>query len=108
MKLISHYLLINRNDTTFYRTKNKKYVKGYGFLCFARNFKKQLYDTGLDAVKTASKKVVHKAGGFLRNKIAKTNDDKIVKPFEDSRNLKEIIISPEKRDEKLNKLRKVL
>ena len=29
-----------------------------------------MLNTGLDAVKTASKKVVHKAGEFLRNKIA--------------------------------------
>ena len=27
---------------------------------------KQLLDTGLDSLKTASKKVVHKAGKFLR------------------------------------------
>ena len=43
---------------------------------------KQLLDAGLDSLKTASKKVVHKACEFLRNKIAyavtKSNDDKIV------------------------------
>ena len=33
--------------------RTRKYVKGYGFLSFAR---KQVLDTGLDAVKTASKK----------------------------------------------------
>ena len=37
----------------------RKNVKGYGFLSFTRKYKKQLLDTGLDAVKTASKKVVH-------------------------------------------------
>ena len=42
--------------------RTKKYVKGYGFLSFARKYKKQLLDTGLDSLKTASKKVVHKAG----------------------------------------------
>ena len=40
------------------RTRN--YVKGHGFLSFARNFsnkyRKQLFDTGLDALKTAYKK----------------------------------------------------
>ena len=40
-------------------------------------------DTGLDSVKTASKKVVHKISEFLGNKIAdpvtKSYDDKIVK-----------------------------
>ena len=61
-------------------------------------------DKGLDA----SKKVVHKASQYLGNKIAdaitKSNNDNIEKhdPVE------EIFISPEKRDEILNKLRKVL
>ena len=40
-------------------------------------------DTGLDALKTASKQVVHKACGFLGNKFAdavtKSSDNKIVK-----------------------------
>ena len=61
-------------------------------------------NTGLDALKTASKKVVHKAGEFLENKTAgavtKSNDDNI--------NVEEIIIPLEKRDKMLNKLRKVL
>ena len=61
----------------------RKYVKGYGFLSSARKYKKQLLDTGLDAVKTASEKVVHKADEILGNKTAETvtksNDDKIVK-----------------------------
>ena len=65
-------------------------------------------DTGLDSLKTASKNVVHKAGKFIRNKVAdavtKSNDNEIVKlePVE------EIIVPPEKRDEILNKLRRVL
>ena len=66
----------------------RKCVKGPGFLSFARNlsnkYEKQLLDTAtktkLDAPKTASKKVVHKAaeatGEFIGNKIA----DKIEKP----------------------------
>ena len=33
----------------------KKYVKGYGFLSFAGKYKKQLLDTGIDSLKTASK-----------------------------------------------------
>ena len=74
--------------------RTRKYVKGYGFLSFARKYKKQVLDTGLDA----SQNIVHKAGEFIGNKIAeaitKSNDDKIVKqePAE------EIIIPPEKRD----------
>ena len=33
----------------------RKYVKRYGFLTFARKYKKQLLDTGLRYLKTASK-----------------------------------------------------
>ena len=88
--------------------RTRKYVKGYGFLSFARKCKKQLLDTGLDAVKTACKKVVHKTGEFLENKIAdtvtKSNDDNVKK----KEPVEEIIIPPEKRDEVLSKLRKVL
>ena len=99
---------------------NAKYAKGYGFLSFARNlynkYKNQLLNTGLDALKTASKKVVHETaattGEFIANKIADTvaklNDNKIVKTDENSRNVEEIIILPEKREEMLNKLRQVL
>ena len=74
--------------------RTRKYIKGYGFLSFARKYKKQLLDTGLDD----SKKVVLKAGEF------KSNDDSIEKkePVED------IIIPSEKRDEILNKSRRVL
>ena len=49
--------------------RTRKYVKGYGFLSFARKYKKQLLDTGLYSSKTVSKKVVHKTGEFLGNKI---------------------------------------
>ena len=59
-------------------------------------------DTGLDALKTASKKAFHKTGEFLGNKIAdavaELKEDKIVKPKhvidENPRNIKEIIIPP--------------
>ena len=60
-------------------------------------------NTGLDSLKTTSKKVVHKAGEFLRNKTGdagtKSNDDKIVKLDEIPGNAEEIIIPPQKRDE---------
>ena len=71
---------------------------------------KQLFDiatkTGLNALKTASKKVVHKAaeatGEFIGNKIA----DKIVKPKSvadaNSTNIEEVIIPSEKRGKMLN------
>ena len=65
-------------------------------------------DTRLDAIKTASKKVVYKAGQFIGSKIA----DTVTKPNDDNTNKKEpaeeIIVVPKKRDEILNKLRKVL
>ena len=60
----------------------RKYVKGYGFLSFVRKFGdkygKKLMDTatktGIDAAKTASKRVVQKAaeatGDLIGNKIA--------------------------------------
>ena len=36
--------------------RTRKYVTGYGFSSFARKYKKQLLDTGLNSFKTASKK----------------------------------------------------
>ena len=89
--------------------KTRKQIKGYGFLSFARKFKKQFLDTGVDSLKAASKKIDHKTGEFLRNKIADkvimTIDDKIVKPFENQENVEQKIILTEKREEILNKLR---
>ena len=69
-------------------------------------------DTELHVLKTASKNVVHKAaeatGQFIGNKIA----NKIVKPKhaidENPKNVEEIIILPEKREEIINELRQVL
>ena len=62
---------------------SRKYLKRYGFLSFPRKCEKQLFYTGLDSLKTASKKEVHKAGEFLGNKMeeeaTKSNDDKIEK-----------------------------
>ena len=100
--------------------RTQKYVKGYGLLSFAKNlcnkYGKQLLDnaikTGLNALKAASKKVVHKVAKvtdeFIGNKIA----DKILKhkslPVENSRNVEEIVIPPEKRQEILSALRQAL
>ena len=36
--------------------RTRKYIKIYGFLSFARKYKKQLLHAELDALKTASKK----------------------------------------------------
>ena len=82
---------------------------------YQTNMEKKLLNaptkTGLDPLKTASKRVVHKAaeatGEFLGNKIA----DKIMNPkpllAQNSRNDEEIVIPPEKRQEILNELRQV-
>ena len=63
-------------------SKFRKYVKGYGFLSFARKFGdkygKKLMDvaakTGIDAAKTASKRVAQETaeaiGNLIGNKIA--------------------------------------
>ena len=65
-------------------------------------------DIGLDAVKTASKKVVHKAGEFLGKKLAdrvtKSKSDQIV----EQELVEKIIIPQDERDETFNKLRQVL
>ena len=88
--------------------RTRKYAKGYGFLSFARKNKKQLFDTGVDALKTTSKKVVHKTSKFVGNKIAhavtKSNGDKMVK----QEPVEEIIIPLGKRDGILNNLRQVI
>ena len=47
-------------------------------------------------------------GNKIADAITKSNDIKIVKPDENPRNTEEIIIWPEKSNEILNKLRKVL
>ena len=102
--------------------KFRKYVKGYGFLSFAKTFKdkygKKLLDaatkTGIDAAKTASKRVVQKTtettGDLIGNKIA----DKITsvrktktkeKEKENTNKQEEIYIPPEKRQRIINDLK---
>ena len=82
----------------------RKYVKGYGFLSFAK--------TGVDAAKTASKRVVQKTaeatGDLIGNKIA----DKITfigKPKENenekTKKIEEIYIPPEKRHQIIEYIR---
>ena len=97
-----------------------KYVKGYGFLSFARKFGnkygKKLIDTatkaGMDAAKTASKRVVQKTaeatGDLIGNKIAdkitslgKTKSDRKERVKEGQ----EIHIPPEKRQQSIDDLR---
>ena len=98
--------------------KFRKYVKGYGFLSFAKNFGnkygKKLMDTatktGIDAAKTTSKRIVQKTaeatGDLIGNKMA----DKITsigkpKEKEKLKEVEEIYIPPEKRQEIIDDLR---
>ena len=78
--------------------RTRKYVKG--FLSFVRKRRKQLLNTGIDFFK----KVLHETDEYLWNKIVKPKHaiDKNL------RNVEEIIILPEKAEEILNKLRRVL
>ena len=65
--------------------KFRKYVKGYGFLSFARKFGdkygKKIMDTatktGIDATKTASKRVVQKTAEATEHLIGNKVADKI-------------------------------
>ena len=92
--------------------KFRKYVKGYGFLLFARKFGdkygKKLMDpstkTGIDAGKTPSRRIVQKTaeatGDLIGNKIA----DKITsvgksKEKEKTKKTEEIYIPPKKRQQ---------
>ena len=94
----------------------RKYVKGYGFLSFARKFGdkygKKLMDTatktGIDAAKTASKRVVQKTaeatGDLIGNKIA-DKISSIGKPKEKTNKAEEIYIPPEKREQIIDHLK---
>ena len=98
--------------------KYRKYVKGYGFLSFARRFGdkhgRNLMNTATktrkDASKTASKRVVQKTAeataDLIRNKIA----DKITslgktKNKEKEEEREKINIPPEKRQQIIDDLR---
>ena len=88
----------------------RKYVKGYGFLSFAKKFGnkygKQLMDTttktSMDAAKTASKRVVQKTaeatGDLIGNKIADkiTSIGKLKEKTKTKGKPEEIYIPPEK------------
>ena len=96
----------------------RKYVKDYGLLSFAKTFGskygKKSMDTAtitwIDGAKTASKRVVQKtaeaAGDLIGNKIA----DKITsigkpKEKEKTKEIEEIYIPPEKRQQIIDDLR---
>ena len=94
----------------------RKYLKGYGFLSFARKFgdkygKKSMdtaTKTGIDAAKTASTRLVQKTaeatGDLIGNKIA-DNITSIGKSKEKINKPEEIYISPEKRQQIIDDLK---
>ena len=100
--------------------KYRKYVQGYGFLSFARKFAdkygKKLKDTTttttvIDAAKTPAKRVVQKTaeatGDLIGNKIAVTSVGKSKNKHKENETneVEEIYIPPEKRQQIINDLR---
>ena len=95
----------------------RKYVKGYGFLSFARKFGdkygKKLMDTatktGIDAAKTASKRVVQKTAEATGDLIGNKIPDKITSigkfKKKEKKNAEEIYILPEKRQQIIDDLK---
>ena len=102
-------------------SKYRKYVKGYGVLSperkFGDKYGKKLMDTatktGIDAEKTASKRVVQKTaeatGNLIGNKIAdkitSVGKKKIRKKEGETNKRQEISILPEKRKQIIDDLR---
>ena len=91
--------------------KFRKYIKGYGFLSFARKFGdkhgKKLMDTatktGTDAAKTASKRVVQETAEATADLVGNKIVDKFTtlgKPKE----IEEIYIPPQKRQQIIDDL----
>ena len=95
----------------------RKYVKGYGFLLFAKNFVnkygKKLMDTttktGIDAARTTSKRIVQKTAEATGDLIGNKIDNKITSidktKEKETKKTEEIYISPEKRQQVIDDLR---
>ena len=98
--------------------KYRKYVKGYGFLSFARKFGdkygKKLIDTatkiGIDPAKAVSKRAVQKTaeatGDLIGNKIAnKITSAGKTKEEDKTKKVEDIHIPPEKRQQIIDDLK---
>ena len=103
--------------------KYRKYVQGYGFLSFARNFGvkygKKLIDTatktGIDAAETASRvvpKTAERTGDLIANKIAdkitslgKSKNKEKEKKENETNKVEEMYIPPKKRQQTIHDLR---
>ena len=98
--------------------RERRYVKGYGFVSFARNFSdkysKSLMDKGIDVrkkfPKTARKKILKETakatGDLIGNKIADKITSASKKSHDEANNeiLKERYISPKDRQKIINEL----
>ena len=94
--------------------RERRYVKGYGFMSFARNFSdkysKSLMDVSQTFAKTAGKKILKETakatGDLIGNKIA---DKIMVKPHNKDEVIngipKEIYISPKERQKIIDELK---
>ena len=100
--------------------RKRRYVKGYGFMSFARNFSdkysKSLMDKGIDVsktfAKTAGKKILNETakatGDLIGNKIADKITAKPSKKSHDEVNneiLKERYLSPKERQKIIDELK---
>ena len=98
--------------------KYRKYVKGYGFLSFSRKFGDKYVtklmgtatETGMGAVKTASKRVVQKIAEATEDLIGNKIADKITslgksKSKEKENERKEVYVLPEKQQQIIDDLR---
>ena len=99
--------------------RERRYVKGYGFLSFARNFSdkysKSLMDKGIDVSKklatTAGKKILKETakatGDLTGNKIADKITSTSKKSYDEVNNeiLKERYISPKGRQKIIDELK---
>ena len=99
--------------------RERRYVKGYGFLSFARNFSdkysKSLMDKGVDVskkfAKTAGKKILKETAKATGDLIGKKIADKITSASKKSHDevnneiLKEKYISPKDRQKIIDELK---
>ena len=97
--------------------KFRKYVKGYGFLSFAKKFDNKygnkLMDTatktGIDAAKTTSKRIVKKTAEATEDLIGNKIADKITSigklKEKETKKLEETYIPPIKRQQIIDDLR---
>ena len=91
--------------------KERRYVKGYGFMSFARNFSdkysKSLIDKGIDVsktfAKTAGKRILKKSAEATGDLIGKKIADKITAKPNDVTNQR--CISPKERQKIIDELR---